>query len=323
MIKSEIILWRILAITGLNFLNYRLGPTAKCFRALFMVSFPVLLLYFLATALCNVRKQNYKKSIAAFLLPVYSGLLWCFAYSRKRAISNVVLEVYRFRKHDNVSNKTMHCIIVYLTIIMPTLYSVSFIFNQIMTDFDTFDLELHTFGFKVQNKIFKRFLSFYLHIADFFFCSGFIFYLTICICVLFHRCSEILSNYKKFLQICLQKGIANYNKDYFSEYFYIVKFLRKMSGSFSHLTFLIIVYYLKAIFIILLSLSMGQMHNADPYTIIIFLYHSIRGILAIVSFTICSSLIPEHLTEIRAVVGNFLNSCGCDRSISKENLFYL
>lgn len=230
--KSEIILWRILAITGLNFFNYKLGHISNYFRILFLVSFPFSLSYYLATTLYNVRKDNYKEVIAAFLIPAYSGLLWCFAYSRKQAISNVVLEVYRFRIYDTESSKKIHCTMISLIIIIPALYFFMFIFNQIMTDFDTYDTKIFTFGFKIQNKILKRFLSFYLHIADIFFVSGFIFYLTMCMCVLFHRCSEILSKYKKLIRIHLQKEITNDSKDFFFKVFLYCESFAKNESKF-------------------------------------------------------------------------------------------
>lgn len=321
MLKSEIILWRILAIAGLNFFNYKLGPVSKNLRLFFLVSFLLSLSYCFVDLLCKMQNMSYKEAIGNFLVPVYSGLLWWCAYSRKKTISNVMLEVYCFHKGDTVSNKKNLCIITFLLVIIPTLYCVVLIFNQIMMDFEA--IELSILGFKVQNKIWKRILEFYLIFSDLFFFSGFILYFTMCMCVLFRRCSEILTKCKKFLRIYLQKEIKNDHKDIFSKYFYIVKILRKINESFSHLTFLIIVYYLKAIFIVLLSISLGQIQNPYPCTIVIFLYHSVRNIAAVVFLTVYGSMIPERLVEIRTVVRDFLNCKVGNKLISEENLFYL
>lgn len=68
---------------------------------------------------------------------------------------------------------------------------------------------------------------------------------------------------------------------------------------------------------------MGKIQNPEPYTVIIFLRHSTRSIVAIVALTIYGSMIPEHLAEIRNIVRDFLNCKGCNKLISKENLFYL
>lgn len=77
--KLDNILWRILAMTGLNFLNYKLGFKEKCFRMFYMVGYVLSLSYALLTTLCFIRKERYKESIAAFLLPLYSGLLRYFS----------------------------------------------------------------------------------------------------------------------------------------------------------------------------------------------------------------------------------------------------
>lgn len=98
-ISNDIVLWRILAITGLDFINYRLRHTVreKCFHILFIIGFFVTLTYLVAVALSSVWKHGYKESLLYVLSPINSGLLWYFAYSRKRAISNVVMETYRYR----------------------------------------------------------------------------------------------------------------------------------------------------------------------------------------------------------------------------------
>lgn len=255
-IKFYVILWRILAIIGLNFLRYRPGSKEKYFRVFFIIGYVLLLTYFVATSLYFVRRQRYKESILVFILPLYSGLLWYFSYSRKKSISYVVSEVYHFKKHYSASNKTIHCITISLTIIIPTLHCVVCILNQTMMNFETFDLELWTFGIEIHNTIWKRILIFYIDFADFAFGSVFIFHLTIC---LFYKCSEMLTEYKEILQNHLQKGTTTDNNDYFLKFFYIVKFLRKLSETFSHLSFLIVAYYLISILYILLRISKGEM----------------------------------------------------------------
>lgn len=160
MIKFEIILWRILAVTGLNFFNSRLGLTEKYFRKFFMIVYALSLSYVLAAELYFLRKQSFKESISYFLLTHYSGLLWYFSYTRKTAISYMVSQVYRFKKHYSTSNKTFYCILIAVIIIIPTLECVVWILEQIMIPFDRLDLKLWTFGFEISNKRWKRILFF-------------------------------------------------------------------------------------------------------------------------------------------------------------------
>lgn len=90
----DYILWLILAITGLNFVNHRLDSVAKLFRIHFMIFFTISLLYLLILHLYYM-KFVYKQSIIRSLMCIYSGIMWCVFYLKRKAISYVVLEMYR------------------------------------------------------------------------------------------------------------------------------------------------------------------------------------------------------------------------------------
>lgn len=288
-----------------------------------MSDFFVSLTYLVVVAVSSLWEYSFKDSLTYVLSPISSCILWYFAYSRKRAISNVVMEIYRYRKGYFSSNKTIHCTIITLTIIQPALDIFLYVITHFTMDFET-GLDFWAFGYKINNKLFFRLLLFYAKFADFAFCAGFIFYLTICICLLFRRCSDILSEYKKFFVFLLQKDRAKTDSSYLSDYFCVVKLLLKLSKTFSHISFLIIAHYLTSIFSSILIMSTDIMYlKENPFYFVTILYYTIRNIVAIVAFTVCSSLIPEHLIEIKTLVKCFLNCYPYNDHVSKRNLFYL
>lgn len=325
-IKPDVILWRILAIAGLNFVHYRLGLIAKCLRIFFMISFPLSLTYFVATSLFLLQNNpRYKESITYVLSPIYSGLLWYLAYSRKRAISNAVTEAYRYRKLYCASKKPFHLKITFLIAVFFVSHWFICILELIFRDFETFSLGFWAFGYEIHNKNWKRLFKLYLYFADFAFNSGFSFYFTICTCILFYRCSEMLLEYKKLLRIHLRTRNINGNgiEDLLAMFFCISKLLRNLSNTFSHISFCIIVYNLKSIFGQILAISNRFMYSGSIWYIIIFLYYSTRSIVVIVSFTVCSSMIPERLLEIRTFIRDILNCCDYNHLISKRSLYFM
>lgn len=104
--KYDDILWHILAIIGLNFVNIRLGPLSKFFRMLSIIGFTFSLLHIAIENLFFIEKRLYKEAIVRSLLYMYSGTIWCIAYFKRKAISFLVLEVYRKRNYYNTSKKT-------------------------------------------------------------------------------------------------------------------------------------------------------------------------------------------------------------------------
>lgn len=323
-IKPDVILWRILAIAGLNFVDYKLGFIEKCMRIFFMVGFPLSLTYFVAISWFLLQNnRRYKEAITYLLSPIYSGLLWYFAYSRKRAISNLVMEAYHYRKLYCVSIKPFRHIIIFLIFVLFVLHWFICILELIFRDFQTISMGFWTFGYEIRNKNWKILLKLCLDFADIAFISDFPYYITICACILFFRCSEILLEYKKLLRIHLRTKNVKRIEDLLAMFFWITKFLRKLSNTFSHIAFTIIVYNLKTIFAQILTISNGFMYTTNIWYMIITLYNVTRTVVTIVSFTVCSSMIPERLLEIRTFIRDILNGFDYNKLISKRSLHFL
>lgn len=191
MIKFDVILWRILAVTGLNFLNYRFGPKEKYFRLFFMIVYVLSRHIYQQLNYISCDSRDSKNQSLHFQYVFYSGLQWYFSYTRRTAISYMVSQVYRFKKHYSASKRTFYYTLIALIIIIPTLEFIICIHYQIVGNFEKLDFHFWTFGFDIHDKTWKRILLFYLQFADFAFCFIFIFFLTFCVCILFHRCNVI------------------------------------------------------------------------------------------------------------------------------------
>lgn len=322
MFTSDDLLWYILAIMGLNFADYKLNNVAKSLRFIFMLGFASTLLYFAAINFCFVAKKRYKESISVYLLLIFSGLIWYFAYSKRKDISNVLMAVYRHRKRYSASKNTMHCVI--MTLIISILIVPCFIcfLNQIETKYSVKNMHCWTFGYDIHNEISKRIFILYGQLTNFMYCSGFPLYFTVCICVLFRRSSEVLLIYRISLQSQLH-SISNGCGVNFAKFFQIVKILRHLNKAFTQLSFVVILYNLQVIFTVLLSFSLKEIAFAKVNHFIILLYNGACSIFAIVCFTICSSVIPENLMEIRTTVRDFISNCRYSHLTSAQNLFYL
>lgn len=294
----------------------------KYFRIFFTAGFTISLLYFTAVNLCCIKKQRYKESIIFLVICLQSGILWYFAYFRKKEISNVVLQIYHHRGLKNISNATQYCIIISITFILFVVPCFICIVGQITLDYEKVELTYWACGYELPNKAWNRAIIFCGQFAYVGFASGFPIYLMLCISLLFYRCSEVLQNYNTLIKIVLHTRVLDRIKC-LADFFLLVKLLQKLNKAFKHLTFFIILYNLNGIFFILLIVSLQEVFTFNITYNIFVAYYGICNVVVIVCFTICCSMIPEKLLEIKATVTDYIDSCGNTDLISKQNMFYL
>lgn len=319
--NTDDILWYILSITGLNFLNLRQGFIAKFFKKIFTILCAIALSYYAIVIFCFIKIKLYRELILCFLLPINSGIMWLISFSKRKAISNIVLEVYRQQEYYIVTEKSRYWIIIFLIIIGLVLPCLECIYNQITLDIDMFHFIYLTLGYKLQPGIWQKLSIFCVQFAEFLLKFSFTTYLAFCICVLFYRCAEILTAYNTFLRIQLYTA-NKWDTCNYAEFFYLVNLLRKLDKTFTHLAFYIILHSLEGIFEILLTVSL-QYYSITIDRLVHLVCFGVYSVSILVCFTISSSMISENLLEIRRTVRNFINSYGYSNLISKQNLFYL
>ena len=320
--KSDVFLWYVLAIYGLNFLNIKLGFFAKCFRLFFILSVAISLLYEGLFFIYLFKEKLYKESIFTFLIPANSIIIWYVSYFKRKAFSQIVLKIYRKQKRYVTSIKQIFYMELFLMTFVFMVPLIACVHNQTTSDFTIFELILLTFGYEKKNEIWTRVVVFCMQLSESVLTLSFPFYLMFCMCVLFYRFSEVLSGYKRFLRIQLLATIRGDSCN-FANFFDLVNLARNLSMVSSNLSFFIILFALQGFLaIILLSLSQ-ESFKITIDNVFIFIPHVTSCFITIICFTICSSIIPENFKKIQLTVRKFLNKCGFNPLIPKENLFYL
>lgn len=254
-----------------------------------------------------------------FLSSVCSVLMWYFAYSKRKAISDVLFQIYNYKKQYKSSKRKRSYITPLLIFILLFPY-ITCVVIQLMVNFETEKLTFWTFQFEVRNKILKRIILLVGNISFFSLTTGFPFYLTFALNVLFYRCSEVLSIYNVVLQVQLRTTTIG-NIELFKVFFDMIKMVKKLNEAVKTLSFLIISLSLGGIFSVLLSMSVNESFNTGYKRMVIF-FSPICSIM-FVSYTICSSMISENLVRIKCTVREFINGCRFSQLSDKQILFYL
>lgn len=322
MTKEDKILWKILSICGLNFVNCRLKSYEKCFRTFLKVTFTFSLIYVLLINLVFMTKINYKEGFFYLLLPVYSVLMWYFTYSKRKEISEVLFQCYRYQKKYNLFKCTRYSYVTPLTIIILISPIITSFLIEIMMDFETVEITYWTLEFQVNNVIWKRIIVFNGHFFMLILCFCFPFYLTFSLSVIIYRCSQVLSGYNTLIQIQLQTK-ANDITEVLKAFFGIMKLVEKLNQAITNLSFLIVSYSLQGTFIILLTISLEDIFTFNTENICALIYYFTGSVVMFLSYTICSSMIPEKLLQIKKTVREFINGCSYGQFITRQNIFYL
>ena len=197
--QKDKIAWRVLAITGLNFVNYRFGRFENYFRNFFMIYAPLQLIYLAMINLWLIKDFNFTAGVTYFSLPLFSVLMWLIANCRTKEISGVLQQIYVCRMKCRSIKKSQSFIIPFL-LIMFLLPFIKCIIDQIIIDIEDPALSYWTLYYQTQSKILKRILQFNGSFVYSLFCNDFPFHLAFCILILFYRCSKILSSYNTTLQ---------------------------------------------------------------------------------------------------------------------------
>lgn len=319
--KEDKILWQILAISGLNFVNYRLGPYSKYFRLFLTITFIYSLIYVVLGNWIFIRKNHFKEGFFYLLLPVYCALMWYFTYSKRKEISEVLRQIYRYKKKYNIFKRPRFFYIVPFMIIILISPSLTCIAIQIIVNFETVEITYWSVDFQVTKIIWKRILVFNGTFLLTTLCVCFPFYLTFSVNTLLYRCSEVLSSYNTVFEIKPQTK-ANESAEILKDFFGIVKLVRKLNHAITNISFFIVLYGLQGTFTILLIISTEDMFKLKAEYLISVAYYSTSCIVMFVSYTICSSMISENMIQIRTAT-DYINAWDYVQVFNRSNWFYL
>ena len=321
MTNRDKFLWHVLAVIGLNFINHRFRIYEKCFRLLLINLGIFSLIYFALINAFKIRNKQYKEGVSFLLLPLNSALIWYFAYSRKKEIAALVLQIYSLHKKFKTSRKSSKYItpFIILTLIIPYIICIV---NQKFIHLKLKKFPEFAFDCEVSSMIWKRIIIFYANIAFLVFCVCFPFYLTISFSILFLRCSDVFSGYKRVLERELKKKAIK-NIKVLKTFFDITNTARCLTDQLKNVSFFIIFYGLAGIFTIILRISLGKFLSYDYGYIIFVMYHIACSILIVLSYTLCGSSISESMMEVKRTVREFLNGCNYQNFAEQQSIYYL
>ena len=103
----------------------------------------------------------------------------------------------------------------------------------------------------------------------------------------------------------------------------MLKLMKKLNEAVQNLSFLIVFYCLYGIFLVLLTVSMDTTFKYSVAYISFVVLYSTLSITIFISYTICSSMIPENLIRIKDTVKDFVNGNSSRQFITKQTMFYL
>ena len=321
MTNRDKFVWQVLAMIGLNFINHRFGICAKCFRLLLMVLSTFSLIYFALMNALRIRNKLYKEGVSFLLLPLNSALIWYSAYSRKREISAVVLQIHSLHKKFKTSRKSSQYLTPFIIIALIIPYIICSV-NQKFIHLKLKSFKEFTFDYEVSSMIWKKIIVFYANISFSVFCVCFPFSITFSFSVLFHRCSDVLLGYNRILESDLKRKI-NKNLEILKEFFDITNAMQNLNEQLKNISFFIIFYGLEGFFTVILKISIYKFQYYDYGFAIIEIYHMTCCILIVFSYTVCSSSISENIMKVKRTAKKFLNNHTCGHFTSQRNIYYL
>lgn len=318
--RTDKIVWQILALTGPNFINHRVGLYGKCFRIFFIITFIFELIYIALINFCILGTSHYKEGITYLLLPVFCALMWYFAYSRSKEISDVLLKISNYRKKVGLKKSRSYIMTLLIIVLLSPL--IMCIFSQIILDLETKSIIYYAFQYEIRSKILRRIILFNGNFVYLVFCVGFPIYLTFCLNILFYRCSDMLFNYNAELQTELRSK-ANVNIEILKTFFNMTKLMKKLDHAVMHLSFLIVFYSLHAVFSVLLTMSIDVHYKFKTEYLSFEIVYFTFSTIMFVSYAICCSMVPENLITIKSTVREFMNEYAPFVHVTKQNVYYL
>lgn len=164
MIKNDVFLWLVLAITGLNFLNNRLGPFAKLLRLMFFFCCAVSFFNYGIYIVCSIKRNLYKDSITSFSILLNFAAIWFTAYSQRKAISNLIFKVYMQRKYI-IQRKLNFWILFFLVTFANVSPLLTCTTSNIISNFKKFRTICLTSEYRVQYEVWQIIIILFLELS--------------------------------------------------------------------------------------------------------------------------------------------------------------
>lgn len=332
------LLWCVLDFVGIDVAGFDQKARSKC------LLYAVRAILILFSLLVGKEIANYLlirdvvEGLAYACLFTFVILIWFSLLQRKSEISYILRELYLYEEEYLISNTLVisfaNCItisVILLPIFLCILIQTSGTPEEIASYVSCFAI----FGFKIDNKDFARFLSVFMNIA-YYTLLNLPLLLMFALCTIICRWAAVLENYNKLMQFQVFPMRNKKSKAILTEYYSIINVLTKLKQTLSFPSFLINAFSLVSIFVSIYYINMfKESIFSRTVTSINTLYTFTNGIIILLAYTLCSSKIPENLSEVKKTAKKLIFEQGSKfptcvdpilfslKEIEREDILYL
>ena len=321
MVIADKTLENFLVIIGIRV--YTCETRIKILSCLIITLYHVSVIYMIIAS-CNwVFSYSLKDGILNLSLTICSILIWCTLFTKRKNLSTMIKKLFKYRKRYNIRSN-ISCFVHMLGATVILLIFILFQTQDILYDTNPiYGLEYWVLNFKISEGRLRIFCIILKNLLNFFRVC-FPLYITFILSIMLLKWAEVLECINKFLQNSSFSINKCGNIEHFADFIKIVKVLRKMIEHLNYPLFFLVVYSFYMIFKSLYNLM--WLKNVLNYTIVVDnIINCTSSIVMLVMYSVCSSMIPEGLSEIRLSACKRINEhvFGLSPPISQDALCYL
>lgn len=277
----------------------------KIFVILFLTFYYASVILVVAIHCLNLLFHQPVTCILYLSFNVLAMLIWFLLFVRRKKVSAIIHKLYSYRKQYaavECSSPLLQKMSIILSLMIFMLYQSLHHFEQELMVPGA--LEYWTLGFKIANTKAKFTVTILINVVNFT-RNAFPVLMTFILSTMLYKWSETLNLYKKHLQLQLRTVSRCENADLLLDFIKMTNCIRKMNTVLNYPLFNIILYSVVGLFVSLHDL-MTWMHATYTECMSIVMY-LMWSVLMLMMYSICSSMIPESLNEIRLIVNEKIN----------------
>lgn len=323
MLRKDKVLWHIMAIIGINIARLQLKAREKCISTLFKFVIFIMIGNWLSAGIFCVFTSFIIGGLNQICLCGFIILTWYFVNKKKKGLSKIVSQLYLYQiRYEAVTNP--HSNILNIAIIATLIVlTVAVILLPFIIKFDAIVVGFFTYGYRLQSQTLKHFFQFYSFLTYYTCCSIFLL-ITFSLSVIFFRFSETLQVLNTLLGLKLYTKNNCKSEEFFVDLFLIIKILRKLNHLLAYPSFFIIACGLQMLFTTL-YLTINVKRALLQFGLLVgeLIFNFISGLLIIVIYTTCCSMVSENLIKIKETAQEQLNEKCFRNSLPQNILMYL
>lgn len=318
---KDTFLWYVLSVMGINCAGFRSRLWEKCFSTTIVFLFIFVTLHRISASFVHMKRNTILGGFNELLSAVLSAFIFFLMIKNKKKISKILTQIYKYRTRFDANVGSNFIIIVTFALLL--LPGIMTLLLQHIFDFVKEEEEFWAYGYELNNKTFQYFIILYGNMVYYSTCSV-ISLITFSLSLTFYRFVEILQLYGKLIQRNFKELRCRKNVKILTEFFSIMKLLCLLNQVLSCISFLIVIYALEMLFTTMhLAVSLReQLLRRIPFLVKV-IFNLVTGMLMIIIYTHCASMIPERIIEIKYIARDHIHNRISNPLITQDALFYL